>query len=186
MAVFLNESNQYDLSVDGMKFSVLYNQMHGTGGIPQVAQGSPDAQAMAHKPLDQGQNTQDFGFSFNPGNNRQINTQQPGPNHQDPFAPVVNYENPEKIFSNGTTFGDFKFDGFGKDAWGIYTSGNGPTQTQNNQDFFSSPFDKQAAPTQQKDFYPQTEDTSGGMWVKDAPIEPQVVEDSSKGKKGFM
>lgn len=186
MSVFLNEGNQYDMAVDGMKFSTMYNQMHGEGAVSQNMQGSSDAQMQGHKPFDQGSNTQDFGFSFNPGNFKQNQPPQPGPVQQEPFGSTVKYENPEKIFSNGTTFGDFKFDGFGKDAWGIYSSGNDNSQAQQTQDFFSSPFEKSGPQPKQGDFLAHQDEAAGGMWVKDAPVEPQVVEDTSKGKKGFM
>jgi hypothetical protein len=190
MAVFINESKQYDLSVDGVKFSVLYNQIHGAGNNPQPAPAPTESLNIGQSATEQPSTANDFGFSFNPGNFAQNRPVQGTPAQpQDNFGQSLRYENPEKIFANGSNFGEFKFDGFGKEAWGLYSASSGyeGQQSSKGQDFFSSPFDKNPQTHQGTDFgLHNQEDGSGGMWVKDAPVEAKVVEDTSKGKRGFM
>lgn len=186
MSVFLNDKNQYDMSVDNVSFSSLYNQTQGAANPQPTVQASPDPFAQGQKAPEQPGQVQDFGFSFNPGTFGQSGSSQQRPPQPQGFGTTVQYENPEKIFSNGTNFGEFKFDGFGKDAWGIYSgSGFDGQQAQKPQDYFANPFDKSQA-TAVPEVFPQADDTASQIWVKDAPLEAKVVEDSSKGKKGFL
>ncbi len=126
MVIFLNENNLYDLSVDGAKFSVTQSQMQKSL--------ADDASKAASKLPGPANVFDKDPFSFNAPP-----VQQTQPLH---------YENPEKIFGNNSGVGDFKFAGFGKDAWGIYSAG-GDSQPQHTQaasstpDPFSNPFDKQ-------------------------------------------
>jgi hypothetical protein len=185
MTVFLNEGNQYDMSVDGMKFSTLYNQQHGGGPVPQNVQSTMESQTQAPKPFEQAGPVQDFGFSFNPGNSSQNRNPEVSQNQSHTTtAPSVRYENPDRIFTSGSDMGDFKFDGFGKDAWGIYSAGLENHQQQKPGDFFANPFDK-GVHQSPAELFPQSDEGNGGMWNRDAPIAPQVVEDSSKSKKRF-
>lgn len=126
MAIFLNENNLYDISVDGAKFSA-------TQTLLQKTPPEDPAKPLSKLPGPAGVFDSDpFSFGGPPAHQAQ------------PFQ----YENPDKIFGNNSGVGDFKFNGFGKDAWGIYSAGS-DAQPQQAPGFvataeaFSGPFEKQ-------------------------------------------
>ena len=183
MAVFYNENKQYDLSIDGTKFSQVYN-ISMNGGQP--TDGQVGGVAASH-PLNR----------LGGGNQatQPTNHQTQGNVYQDNVT--VGYENPQNIFSTGAS--DFKFDGFGKDAWGLnsggYQGSTQPTQQQPQQfdgvksDPFANPFEQKDKVFENlgSDIRFDTNDNSqrGSMWTKDIPAQGQVVEDN-KVKKGFL
>jgi hypothetical protein len=187
--VFLNESNQYDLSVDGSKFSSLYSGPGGQTAQSQDISAQPTGGAMNLSRIANTQNQgQDQGFGFS-SNTNPAQGQGFGPAH-DPYAQSVSYENPDRIFNAGGGVGDFKFDGFGKESWGLYSSGVGANQGHRQADPFDNPFGN--VPKQNDPFSPDVnftanqDNSKGGIWTRDAPTQPAVVEDNKKGKKGFM
>lgn len=185
LLVFLNESNQYDLSVDGVKFSSLYSGQTGQTAPVQTSGCQPTGGVMN---LSKIANTQ--GQAFGGQGNFSAGQGQGFGHAQDPYAQSVSYENPDRIFNSGGGVGQFKFDGFGKDAWGIYSSGLDSQQDQTKVDPWVNPFDKSAktfdAFSQPASLGVSNEDTKGSIWHKDMPAEPTVIEDKSKGKKGFL
>jgi hypothetical protein len=104
----------------------------------------------------------------------------------------VQYENPAKIFGP-TGVNDFKFEGFGKESWGIYSTGQDVSMQPNKPaDSLFDPFDSNRHSQ-------QVGGVSGGglghnleaaandtIWGKDVPANPTVVEEKKDGKRGFL
>ena len=175
MAIFLNESNLYDISVDGSKFSVTQTlqQKNSAEEASKTANKLPGPASVFDKDP----------FSFN---GAPVQTQQP-----------FHYENPDKIFGNNSGIGDFKFGGFGKDAWGIYSTvgDSQPQQSQNpgsTPEAFSNPFEKQDKTFEAfgSDFKfgqtPSTESKDAIWSAKDTPQAVSSEEPKKEPKKSLL
>lgn len=178
MTIFENEKGTFDLSVDGTKFSIALLQSQSGGSNQTGNRFGQGAEGFS------GQSLPGPASAFQGGQFSFDSQQKPA---QQPYT----YENPEKIFGSNTGVGNFKFEGFGKDAWGIYSNGyESQPDTQKQAETFSNPFEQQ----QDKTFEGFGNDSGKGdegkdnIWsTKDIGIHPGVVEETKKeGKKGFM